>query len=436
MEKYYMAALGGAEGFGNKSIEKLVKFCGSAKAAWSSDIDDLVHAGVQSKPLEAFINFRGKHPNAPENLFKYCERHEFKLCAINDEDYPPILKEINSPPMFFYYRGKLEPNVERIGIVGSRHNTPYGQNVALELGEQLAAAGLTVVSGAAKGIDTFAHRGALRTGRTVAVLGCGIEIAFRSGKRKFFEEIIESGVVLSEFPPQLLASTGTFPTRNRIIAGLCRGVIVVEADFKSGALLTSSYAGEYGRDVFAIPGQIYATMSRGCNELIRDGAMLIKNAKDVLDEYNLSAANKEFAKIDKPEPEINLDGVAAKVFEIIPSDKFITDDEILDKVEEISPSELPAIILELEIKGCVTEDAGKYKRKFKPASQFKPKIVLDGVAAKVFEIIPSDKFITDDEILDKIEEISPSELPTIILELEIKGCVTEDAGRYKRKNGG
>ena len=239
-----------------------------------------------------------------------------------------------------------------IGIVGSRHNTAYGQNVALELGEQLAAAGLTVVSGAARGIDSFAHRGALKTGRTVAVLGCGIDIAFRGDKKKFFEQVIERGVVLSEFPPQLPPSPTTFPPRNRIIAGLCKGIIVVEADFKSGALITSTYAGEYGRDVFAIPGQVYAKMSRGCNELIRDGATLIKNAQDVLNEYNIDAAKPE----TKIAPEI-------KIAKPIPFDKFITDEEILDKIDEIAPSELPGIMLELDMKGCVTEDAGRYKRK-------------------------------------------------------------------------
>ena len=433
MEKFYMAAMGGAEGFGNRSIKKLVKFCGSAKAAWSADIDDLIHAGIKKKSLDAFVAFRGKYPNAPENLVRYCERHEFNLCSINDENYPPLLKEIDIPPMFFYYRGKLEPNAQRIGIVGSRRNTPYGQSVALELGEELAAAGLTVVSGAAVGIDTFAHSGALKTGRTVAVLGCGIEIAFRSGKRNFFEEIAERGVVLSEFPPQLEAHAGTFPTRNRIIAGLSRGIVVVEADFKSGALITSTYAGEYGRDVFAIPGQVYAKMSRGCNELIRDGAILIKNAQDILNEYNIESAEK-----NKSAPEIILDDAAAKVLEIIPLDKFITDDEILDKLEEISPSELPNIMLELEMKNCVTENAGKYKRKIKAAPRPKPepKIILEGVAAKILEIIPFNKFITDDEILDKVEEISPSELPNVMLELEMKGYVMEDAGRYKRKIGG
>ncbi|MBQ3336638.1 MAG: DNA-processing protein DprA [Selenomonadaceae bacterium] len=360
MERYYLAAMGGAEGFGNKSIKKLVEFCGSAKAAWSADISDLIHAGIHQKPLDAFVAFRGKHPNAPEKLVGYCERHEFKICSISDEDYPPLLKEIDAPPMFFYYRGKLEPHAQRIGIVGSRENTQYGQSVALELGEQLAAAGLTVVSGAARGIDTFAHRGALKTGRTVAVLGCGIELAFRSGKKNFFEQMTERGVVLSEFPPQLRPNVGTFPTRNRIIAGLSRGVIVVEAGKKSGALITSTYAGEYGRDVFAIPGEIYAERSEGCNELIRDGATLIKSAQDVLDEYGIEVGKK--IKPAEPKKQIVLEGVAGKILDAIPFDKFITDDEILIKVDEVAPYELPSIMLELEMKGCVTEDAGRYKR--------------------------------------------------------------------------
>ena len=437
MEKFYMAAMGGAEGFGNKSIAKLVKFCGSAKDAWSADVDDLIHAGILPKALDAFVAFRGKHPNAPENLVKYCERHEFKLCSINDEDYPPILKELGqeTPPMFFYYRGKLQPHAQRIAVVGSRHNTQYGQNVALELGEELAAAGLTVVSGAARGIDSFAHRGALKSGRTVAVLGCGIEIAFRSGKKNFFEEIVERGVVLSEFPPQLPACAGTFPARNRIIAGLCRGVVIVEAGQKSGALLTGDYANDYSRDVFVVPGEIYAEMSKGCNKLIRDGATLIRGARDVLDEYDIEPTKKFEA-----EQEIILDDAAAKVLEIIPPDKFITDDEILMQDEEISVSELADILTKLELKNFIVEDAGKYRRKFKFKIPARPKpdtkIILSDAAKKIFEIIPPDKFITDDEILMQAEEIPAQDLPLILIELEKKGCVTEDAGRYKRKAGG
>ena len=362
MEKYYMAAMGGADGLGNKSIALLVKFFGSAKAAWSADVADLLNSGVRKNALGAFITFRSEHPDAPENLMNYCGRQKINLCSIVDEDYPPILKEINAPPMFFYYRGKLEPLAQRIGIVGTRHNTAYGQSVALELGEQLAAAGLTVVSGAARGIDTFAHRGALKTGRTVAVLGNGINYIFPPENKKLLEEIAERGIVMSEFPPQLPPNKNTFPQRNRIIAGLCKGVIVVEAGEKSGALITSTHAGDYGRDVFAIPGQVYAEKSVGCNELIRDGATLIKNAGDVLNEYNIETICAADKKPEDKTP-VEVEGTAAEVLKIIPFDRYISDEEILELIEEINPSDLPEVMLELEIKGCVIEDAGRYKRK-------------------------------------------------------------------------
>ena len=369
-----MAAMGGAEGLGHRSIKHLVKFFGSAQAAWSADAYDLIKSGLKKKQLEAFVTFRHEYPNAPEKLVGYCERQKINLCCILDEDYPPLLKEIDTPPMFFYYRGQLQPHAQRIGIVGSRNNTRYGQTVALELGEELAAAGLTVVSGAARGIDTFAHRGALKSGRTVAVLGCGINFLYPLENKKLFEQIVERGVVLSEFPPQLPPNSGTFPARNRIIAGLSRGVVVVEAGVKSGALITGDFAAEYGRDVFAIPGKIHEKMSVGCHELIREGATLIKDAKDILDEYNLVATAEDSPQESTPALQrestprsqskpVELEGTEAEIFEVIPKDGYITADEILDQLDEINPSELPDIMLKLELKGCVEEDAGRYKRK-------------------------------------------------------------------------
>ena len=366
MEKYFMAAMGGAEGLGNKSIELLVKFFGSAKAAWFAEAGDLFKAGVRKNAIGAFIEFRIKHPDAPENLMGYCDRQKISLCSIFDDDYPPILKEIHSPPMFFYYRGKLSPLAQRIGIVGTRHNTAYGQNVALELGEQLASAGLTVVSGAARGIDTFAHQGALKSGRTVAVLGCGINFIFPRENKKLYEQIAESGVILSEFPPQLAPNKNTFPTRNRIIAGLSRGVIVVEADTKSGALITSDFAVDENRDVFAIPGQVYAKTSRGCNELIRKGATLIKNARDVLEEYNLLKEDNLPAKVEAEKnfaAPVVLTDMEAKVLEAVPVDNYITADEILMQVDDLDLDDLVDILLKLDLKNCIEENAGRYKRK-------------------------------------------------------------------------
>lgn len=287
-EKYYMAALGSVSGIGNKSLEKLLNFLGSAKALWTTAADELIQAGIiRPKSLEGLVAFREKHSDAPDKIFKYCERHGFNLCSIFDEDYPPLLKEIDSPPMFFYYKGKLQPAAQRIGIVGSRDNSTYGKKTALELGEQIAAAGFTVVSGAARGIDTFAHIGALRTGRTVAVLGCGIGVAFNGENKEIFEKISESGIVISEFRPKLLPQKWSLVRRNRIIAGLCRGVVVVEAELNSGTLITSDYASYYGRDIFAMSGSICAGISAGCDKLISNGAIPIDSARDVLSKYRV-----------------------------------------------------------------------------------------------------------------------------------------------------
>ena len=394
MEKYFMAALGGAEGLGNKSIALLVKFFGSAQSAWSAEVADLFKSSVRKISLEAFIKFRQAHPDAPEKLANYCARQKISLCSISDDDYPPLLKEIDSPPMFFYYRGKLEPHAQRVGIVGSRHNTAYGQNVALELAEKLAAAGLTVVSGAARGIDTFAHTGALETGRTVAVLGQGLAVPFHREKKKLLERIIENGLIMSEFSLKTPANEGTFIARNRIISGLCRGVVVVEAGKKSGALVTGDFASKQGRDVFALPGSIYWKKSVGCHDLIFDGALLIRNAQDVLEHYHWYVPKK----ISAPPEKSNASEKSADVLEKVPAKK---------------SADVPKNV---------------------PEKISVPPPNLSDRAAKIFELIPAGDFITGDEILNVTDEIAPHELPKIILELEIKNCVVEDAGRYTRKS--
>ena len=285
-EKFFLAALGGAYGLGNKSIASLVNFFGNAKAVWTADVADLQNADVRKSSLEAFINYRADNSDAPEKLIEYCDRHKISVCSIFDEDYPPLLKEIDSPPVFFYYRGQLQPLAERIAVVGSRNNSDYGQGVALEFSEQFAAVGLTVVSGAAKGIDTFAHRGALKAGRTVAVLGCGLTCKLSRDREQLIEQIAESGVVISEFNPQSSPTQGTLVARNRIIAGLCRGLVVVEASEKSGALIAADCAKKYGRAVFAVPGSIRSDTSAGCNNLIRNGAIPATSADNVLEDKN------------------------------------------------------------------------------------------------------------------------------------------------------
>ena len=280
-EKFFVAALGGAYGLGNKSIASLVNFFGSAKAVWSADVADLHRAGVRKNAIEAFINFRANNPDAPEKLIDYCDWHKINVCTFFDEDYPPILKEIDSPPVFFYYRGQLQPLAQRISVVGSRNNTTYGQEIALDFAEKFSAAGLTVVSGAAHGIDTFAHRGALKSGRTVAVLGCGLDYKLPKEREQLIAQIAECGAVISEFNPQSATTRGTLVARNRIIAGLSRGIVVVEAGEKSGALIAADCSKRYGRTVFAVPGSIRSDLSAGCHNLIGNGAVPAVSAEKI-----------------------------------------------------------------------------------------------------------------------------------------------------------
>lgn len=288
-EKYFMAAMGNAVGVGHKSIAALEKIFGSVKVAWSAEEGDLLKSGVRKAAVYALLAFRATNPDAPEKLVDYCAQHGINLCCINDEDYPPLLKEIDSPPMYFYYRGQLQPHAERVGIVGTRKSTNYGESVAFDFGKELAAAGITVVSGAATGIDMFAQNGALQTGRTVAVLGGGIVEAFSRCYAPSLEAFCEKGAVISEFPPQFPQTAGTLAVRNRIVAGLCRGVIVVETGEKSGTLITANYAKKYGRDVSAVPGSIYSDKSVNCNKLIRDGAIPINSVQDVIEKYRIKS---------------------------------------------------------------------------------------------------------------------------------------------------
>ena len=374
MEKYFIASITAANHVGSKTVRKLIQFFGSAENVWNAEVEELQNSKLQKKALESFLQFRNKFPDAPKNLQEFCEKKSIGLCSFVDEDYPPLLKEISTPPAIIYYRGNFQPFSERIAMVGTRKFTSYGRKVALEIAESLAAAGLTVVSGAAKGIDTFAHEGALKKGRTVAVLGCGINFRESLDKQKFLEKIVDSGgLVLTEFDPNYPPQPGTFPSRNRIIAGISRGVVVIEAGKKSGALITTNFAADFGRDVFAVPNNIYVEQSKGCNELIRDGGILIKNAKDILDFYNLTSEMEEesvfadneeqFPKKILTSPKIELDEMEKKVLNLIPFDETITVDEILMREENLETNEISEILLRLEVKKIIQQDEfGAYGR--------------------------------------------------------------------------
>ncbi len=216
---------------------------------------------------------------ALDKSLRLIEEHEVTVVTFVDPAYPAVLKHIHDPPPLLYVKGSLAPaDRNAISVVGSRRATHYGKTVAGKLAGDLARMSITVVSGMAYGVDTAAHKGALEAGgRTIAVLGCGVDIVYPRPNSKLYERITESGAVISEFPMGTQPSPGNFPLRNRIVSGITLGTLVIEAPRKSGALITARLAMEQGREVFAVPGNIFSPYGEGCHLLIKDGAKLVEN---------------------------------------------------------------------------------------------------------------------------------------------------------------
>ena len=241
--------------------------------------------GVGPETSSALLNWRTHFDLAREET--RLAKAGATFITSRDAGYPKLLKEINDPPIGLYRKGSYLFEQPCIAIVGSRRTTLYGQSVAKKLGAQLAQLGFCVVSGLARGIDTAAHEGALSVGgKTAAVLGCGIDIVYPPENLGLYRQIVETGAVLSEFPFGRKADRQTFPMRNRVVSGICEGVVVVESDTSGGAMITARFAGEQGRLIFAVPGRIDQPTSQGCHQLIRDGAMLLTSVEDILSELN------------------------------------------------------------------------------------------------------------------------------------------------------
>lgn len=277
------------------------------------------------------------------------------IVGITHEAYPTALKEIPLPPPMLFVQGELRAQEPAVAIVGTRKCTPYGRQMARRLGYDLAARGLTIVSGMALGIDGEAHEGALEAGgRTLAVLGCGLDITYPPQHKSLRERIAVQGAVLTELPFGTEPTRDQFPRRNRIISGLVMGVIVVEAPLGSGALITANYAGEHGRDVLAVPGDVTRAESAGCNALIRDGATLVRCAEDVLEALSFTPETLP-ARTAGPGAE-RLPPDEAAVFEGLGQEAKTVDDLVAATGLE-APRIMAALML-LEVKGLVRRFGG------------------------------------------------------------------------------
>jgi DNA processing protein len=274
------------------------------------------------------------------------------IVTIRDREYPPLLKNIPDPPIVLYKKGPLEAGMNTLAIVGSRKATPEGMNLAEKIGETLSSVGITIVSGLARGIDTAAHRGALKEkGKTIAVLGCGIDICYPPENRRLFNTTGTEGLILTEYAPGEKPLPYHFPERNRIIAGLSRGVLVIEASQKSGSLITARLGLEYGREVMAVPGSVFREEYKGANALIKQGAKLVENINDILTTSfpGYEPKQKEPVKVTLEEE---------KVFSHIGFEK-VHVDEIIDK-SGMETKQTMAILTKLEMKEIILEVPGGF----------------------------------------------------------------------------
>ena len=280
------------QGVGLKTVQVLRDVFGSAERALRATPNELAKVdGLSPVMRKLLIQKPVLYPI--ERELELINAYGCQILTLYDDAYPTPLKEIDTPPLVLYVRGALIPEDSlSISLVGSRNAKDYGRKVSYRLSYQLAQRGLTVVSGFAKGIDTAAHRGALEAGgRTVAVMGNGLSFVYPAANRDLIEKIEVSGALISEFPIGAKPKPRNFPRRNRIISGLTLGTVVVEASNRSGALITARLAGEQGREVFAVPGEIFSEHSTGTHRLINDGAKLINTVDDLLNELPQRALN-------------------------------------------------------------------------------------------------------------------------------------------------
>lgn len=291
-----------------------------------------------------------------------------RIVTYFDSDFPPVLRELYSPPPVLYVKGELSYDfAASLSIVGSRVYSEYGRRTAEQFAYQLTSWGFTIVSGGARGIDSLAHKGALAAGgRTIAVFGCGIDVVFPAENRKLFQQIAESGALVSEFPVGTVPEKFNFPSRNRLIAALGRGTLVVEAAEKSGALITADLALQNGREVFAVPGRLIDGQSRGTNKLIQDGAHLVLDPSDVPLRFGLILLHRESSAADRPMEQLR--GDEALVYEAVGLEAKCSD-ALVREVGIPAPRVLSALLI-LQTRGLVRELPGS--RFVKPIAPAQP----------------------------------------------------------------
>lgn len=358
-ERLYAAALSSLPHVGSKTIRGLYEIYHSFHAIWQAPVDELQSHLAGTRAIWA--SFRA-HRNEYdwEKLTQYLQRFAVSLVTYTEDAYPPLLRQTYNPPAVLWYQGNLTDIDQAVAIVGSRKATPYGLSGAQQISEELSRHDVVIISGGARGIDTRAHQGALDgEGRTIAVVAHGLDTIYPRENKKLFASMLDTGgAIVTEYAFGMAPLAQNFPARNRIIAGLSRGVIVVEAALKSGSLITADFALEEGRDVFTVPGSIFSPLSRGTNSLLRKGAIPLTQSEDVLTEYGWNGTHRPAAT-----PSFSLTLSESAVLDTLTCDTSHTQNELV-YLTQLPPPQLGPILLQLQLYGLIEEvPGGSYVKK-------------------------------------------------------------------------
>ena len=348
-ERIYWVLLTMVKQIGPARFNRLIERFGSAEAAWNAPMLELAAAGLQRRAVESLGTLRGTLD--PEAEWRRLQNAGVSVTILDDPAYPSALREIADPPPVLYVRGEITPADDwAIAVVGTRRASPYGRQVTERIVPDVARAGVTIVSGLARGIDTHAHRAALTAGgRTIAVLGSGLDRLYPEENSALADQIAQNGAVLSEFPLGTPPDAVNFPRRNRIVSGLARATLVIEADMKSGAIITATRAAEQGRDVFAVPGSIFSPFSALPHQLIREGARVVTEAADILEELHLTAVVEERATREA----LPADPTEAALLQLLSDEPTHADD--LTRSTKLPSATVTATLTIMELKGMARQ---------------------------------------------------------------------------------
>lgn len=360
MDRKYLHTLNLILKPGNDRLETLIRIFGSGEAAWNAPENDILFSADLSQKTKDLL-LEGRRSIDPDREWHHFQTHGMILLSKSDPSYPKLLQEAPDSPYILYVRGTYDWSCPRplVAIVGSRKYTSYGERVAYRLGEDLARSGCIVVSGLAYGIDALAHEASLEAGmETIAVMGNGLDDAslYPRNNVTLARRIAEHGALVSEYPPGTPANTYTFPMRNRIIAGMSLGVVVIEAAEESGSLITARLALDYNREVFAIPGSIFSPVSTGTNRLIREGAKIVTSVSDILEEFPALMPTAQPGDTAATRASAGLSPEEQKVLHCLSHEPLHVDKII--QAATLETAAVSSILSMLEIKGLVKNVGG------------------------------------------------------------------------------